>query len=653
MEIPATDQADESCALQSKASDHVTEKLETSEEPLAATQAATQVTSESGSGATHSPPPPSGIRAKGWRITAIKPSEAMWGWDVKQVQFLTDTGDELMPLPPLGCATVSSGTVEVEGWEPENAFRYDIDAKWGGRKDASGSFYIGVHCPTAVKLGEVRLQQEPHPSSPPVDQVKIEFTMDGFGGSTQWHKFCEVSISQNSLEPIWFLGILYYVEACHMCNKNWCAGPYMQHDTYVEVDHAKGPSLADAPEGCGVITSDTRMARNPETGAIYALVPFSSPCDCTTEWMSGHVHVGLNGCAAHNHDGEMWCYVVGGRNCWQARKSARFPGAFFISGCTPSTQSTPKQVLGRPLTLNGKTLLAAATATREVKDLADGWGFPASNLGHPMLSAVSGRAAHMPQELLEEALRGFGAGNPFPEATGTLAMESQLPHMLAVAQAELASAGPEEREHWKEAGLAEHASVGSFAKLCLELLVAGAPPRLLRRAIKAQEEELVHAHLSLGLLRGANHELQSPSVFKSLRGDLANATQADGHGGFAIERLDLPEHSFEVRRDFVALRNAAIEEGLIGEGRAALRLFQRSLETLHGQSEGKLDGREVLSEGRRALAKIVWAIANDEARHAALAMETIEWLSGRDSRPQAQLPKVQISQGTVVVQEVA
>ena len=84
MEIPATDQADESCALQSKASDHVTEKLETSEEPLAATQAATQVTSESGSGATHSPPPPSGIRAKGWRITAIKPSEAMWGWDVKQ-----------------------------------------------------------------------------------------------------------------------------------------------------------------------------------------------------------------------------------------------------------------------------------------------------------------------------------------------------------------------------------------------------------------------------------------------------------------------------------------------------------------------------------------------------------------------------------------
>ena len=576
-------------------------------------------------------------------------------WHELQVQFLTDTGDKLMPSP-FGCSVVSSGTAEGDGWEPENAFRDDIDAAWGGRKDRSGSFYIGLHrCPTAVKLGEVKLQQEPHPSSPPVDKVKIEFTMDDVGA--QWHKFCEVSISQNSLETIWFLGTLYYVEACHMCNKNWCAGPYMQHDTYVEVDHVKGPSLADAPAGCGVITSDTRMARNPETGAIYALVPFtsktSSPCDCTTEWMSGHVHVGLNGCAAHNHDGQMWCYVVGGRNCWQATRSERFPGAYYITGCTPSIQSTPKQVLGRPLTLNGKTLLAAATATREFKDLADGWGFPASNLGHPMLSAVSGRAARMPQELLEEALRGFGAGNPFPEATGTLAMESQLPHMLAVAQAELASAGPEEREHWKEAGLAEHASVGSFAKLCLELLVAGAPPRLLRRAIKAQEEELVHAHLSLGLLRGANHELQSPSVFKSLRGDLANATQTDGHGGFAIERLDLPEHSFEVRRDLVALRNAAIEEGLIGEGRAALRLFQRSLETLHGQSEGKLDGREVLSEGRRALAKIVWAIANDEARHAALAMETIEWLSGRDSRPQAQLPKVQISSGTVVVQEAA
>lgn len=310
--------------------------------------------------------------------------------------------------------------------------------------------------------------------------------------------------------------------------------------------------------------------------------------------------------------------------CGSAKKSYRYWGARW-------RDCQPQPVPGRPLSLNGVTLLATTNVVpaSETAAKADGWGFATSDLGHSLLSQARGRAKDMPAELLKEALRGAGlTENPFPETTGTLAMESRLPEVLMAAQAELANADPKEREHWRIAGLAEHASVGSFAKLCLELLVAGAPPRLLRHAIKAQEEELVHAHLSLGLLRGTKGNLR--------------ASSAEGESG--IESLDLPEHNIEVKRDLAALRSAAIEEGLMGEGRAALQLFQRSLEALHG------DGKEP-SAGQRALAELAWAIGHDEAHHAALAMEIVEWLHEATKGPP--LPKVDVSAGTVLVQETS
>ena len=83
---------------------------------------------------------------------------------------------------------------------------------------------------------------------------------------------------------------------------------------------------------------------------------------------------------------------------------------------------------------------------------------------------------------------------------GTAAVpEERLSGLIRSAKQELSAAEPAELERWRGAGLNEHASVGTFAKLSMELLVAGAPPGLARLAARAQEQEVLHAHISLAL----------------------------------------------------------------------------------------------------------------------------------------------------------
>jgi len=55
--------------------------------------------------------------------------------------------------------------------------------------------------------------------------------------------------------------------------------------------------------------------------------------------------------------------------------------------------------------------------------------------------------------------------------------------------------------HWAQDGLAEHASVASFARHTLELMAVGAPPEILVAAQKAGSEEVGHAQLCFGLAR--------------------------------------------------------------------------------------------------------------------------------------------------------
>ncbi|CAK0830106.1 unnamed protein product [Prorocentrum cordatum] len=187
--------------------------------------------------------------------------------------------------------------------------------------------------------------------------------------------------------------------------------------------------------------------------------------------------------------------------------------------------------------------------------------------------------------------------------------EEELERLVRRAVQELSAgaAAHEERLGWHAAGLSEHASVGSFARLALELMVAGAPPRLARLAARAQDEEVLHAHVSLAL----------------------------GGAGGGGERLEFPEHDLQLRRDLAALGDAAVSEGLQGEGRAALKLF--------GQASAALAG------GRPALGRLCWAMGRDEAGHAELAAETLEWLRRAAG---ATPPAVEVAGGGVRVVEL-
>jgi len=219
-----------------------------------------------------------------------------------------------------------------------------------------------------------------------------------------------------------------------------------------------------------------------------------------------------------------------------------------------------------------------------------GWRFEGLGLG---TASRPGAGVSLAQQLEAASFGSQVAGQ------GTLALEPRLAELLPLAQEELRSLPAEERASWHAAGLAEHAAVGAFAKLCLEMLVAGAPPRLVRLATKAQEEEVLHAQIALAL------------------------------GGTGESRLDFPAHTLEIRKDLAAMRAAAIDEGVKGEGHSALKLFERAK-----------------AEGETALGQLALAMAQDEARHAELAEETLAWI---EEETGVAAPKIHVQDGLVSV----
>ena len=146
-------------------------------------------------------------------------------------------------------------------------------------------------------------------------------------------------------------------------------------------------------------------------------------------------------------------------------------------------------------------------------------------------------------------------------------------------------------EEWTAAALAEHASIGSFARFTLQLLAVGAPASLVAEALQAGLDEVRHAELSFAIASAFAGEALGPGELP-LEGD-------------ALGPLDLP-----------SVIGATVIEGCVGETLAAMA----AAEAAEGLGEGPL---------RRAMAEI----AADEARHAALAWRTARWGVLRGGEP--------------------
>ena len=131
--------------------------------------------------------------------------------------------------------------------------------------------------------------------------------------------------------------------------------------------------------------------------------------------------------------------------------------------------------------------------------------------------------------------------------------------------------------HLRTSAQDEHSSVAAFASLSLQLFELGAPLRLLDAAARAQRDEVRHAQLMLGLLG-------TPMEFESVR---------LGSEPTHVEQM----------------LNHTLSDGCFNEQIAAsiaLRVAQRS--------------------SNRTIAEAYGTIAEDEARHAALAWDMVEWI---------------------------
>lgn len=136
---------------------------------------------------------------------------------------------------------------------------------------------------------------------------------------------------------------------------------------------------------------------------------------------------------------------------------------------------------------------------------------------------------------------------------------------------------------WAQIGALEHASVASFARVVLELLGLGAPADLIADTQRAAADEVRHARLAFGL--------------------------ASAYAGAPVGPGPLDLRGVVVGGGARAFLHALIDEACVGE-------------TL-GAAEAAVAATRVDDP---LLAATLAGIADDEARHAALAWRTLRWL---------------------------
>jgi hypothetical protein len=149
---------------------------------------------------------------------------------------------------------------------------------------------------------------------------------------------------------------------------------------------------------------------------------------------------------------------------------------------------------------------------------------------------------------------------------------------------------------WRENARTEHASVGAFAGLTMDLLVLGAPPELLASAHRDGLDEIRHAQMCLALAAAIDGVDRSPAPFPESR----RARVLPRHRVLALARLAVD----------------SLVDGVLHEGVSA-----RTLARLARLAE--------VPRIRETLA----ALAADEGRHAAHAWHVVQWCVREGGQP--------------------
>ncbi len=149
------------------------------------------------------------------------------------------------------------------------------------------------------------------------------------------------------------------------------------------------------------------------------------------------------------------------------------------------------------------------------------------------------------------------------------------------------------RDRWRDvfarSAREEHASIASFARTICQLVALGATPRLVEETQRALHDEIVHARACFAWLSHLGGADLGPARFPEAVAPFV------GFGDAEVVAEDL-------------LRDV-VRGGCIGETLAAAEAAEHAASAEHP-----------------ALAELFDGIAEDEARHAALAFETARWL---------------------------
>lgn len=137
--------------------------------------------------------------------------------------------------------------------------------------------------------------------------------------------------------------------------------------------------------------------------------------------------------------------------------------------------------------------------------------------------------------------------------------------------------------HWSRVAALEHASVASFARFTLELMALGAPPELLAETQRAALDEIRHAQIAWSL--------------------------ASVWAGRELGPGPLPLAGLVIRNRVADIVHDLVKEGCVGE-----TLGAAEAEALAAAS------------GHPTMVPLFRTIAQDEARHAALAWRCLRWL---------------------------
>jgi hypothetical protein len=148
---------------------------------------------------------------------------------------------------------------------------------------------------------------------------------------------------------------------------------------------------------------------------------------------------------------------------------------------------------------------------------------------------------------------------------------------------------------WKDRGLAEHASVASFASVAMALLTNGAPPDLVSDTLLAALDEVRHAQLSF---------------------EIASSFVSDGA---AVEPGPLPTAVHRYEQNLTKLALSAVKEGCVDETLSALSMAAEldAAKTAYRKSSGLIFDR-------------LKNIAGDEGTHSTLAWRTVHWACLKD-----------------------